>query len=134
MTGKRLLKLCGSLGAFAMIALTPACGGSLSQVVKNDLEKQLALTHEPIAACYAKALEKNEKLTGKLLVKFKVNEGSKAPTQIEVSSSDVKDPELDKCIMLEAQDLRLSEAPDITIAVTYPLEFGGSAANAVAKK
>lgn len=115
-----------------LCAAAPACSASLAPAVKSDLEKQLALTHDPIAACYAKALETNQALAGKLYLKFRVNEGAKTPSSVEVSSSDVKDVELDKCITLETQDLRLAEAPDITIAVTYPLEFASVNTSATA--
>lgn len=106
-----------------LATLASACASTLSPAVKKDLESQLATTSKPIAACYEAALKRNEKLAGKVVVKFKVAESSKAPTFVEVTSSDVKDEELTKCIVLETQDVRLSEAPEVPIAVTYPIEL-----------
>src|SRR5262245_8403002 len=99
------------LGLFLMLAAMTGCAGGLSQGVKKDLEAQLASTHKPIAACYEAALKRDDKIHGKVMVKFKVEEDSKTPTAVEVQSSEVNDAELTKCIVLETQDVRLTEPP-----------------------
>jgi hypothetical protein len=107
--------------------LLSACAASLEPGVKQDLEAQLATAHRPITACYERALKKNPDLAGKLVVKFRIAETSKVPTFIELAATGMKEPELEKCVVMETQEVRLSAAPGVPLSVTYPLEFSSAA-------
>jgi hypothetical protein len=109
---------------FLSAVLIAGCASSgLSANVKKDLQAKLAIAEKPIASCYEKALKNNPALKGKVLVKFKLAEDSKVLSGVEIASSDLKDQDVEKCIVLETSDLRLGEPADAPASVSYPLEF-----------
>jgi hypothetical protein len=109
------------LAIFAFSA--SACSSSLSAAAKKDIESQMALAHAPITACYESELKSNPDLQGKMLVKFKIAETSKAFTFVEVASDGIQSPELEKCVIAKTQELRLAAAPGVPVSVSYPLAF-----------
>jgi hypothetical protein len=83
----------------------------------------MAQAEKPIAFCYEKSLKANPSLKGKMMLRFKVIEDSKVLSGVEIASSDMKDTDLEKCVVLETSDLRLAEPADGAAVVSYPLDF-----------
>lgn len=111
------------IGIF-FLATTAACTSTFTPAMKRDLESKLAATHAPIAECYRAALKKDDQLEGKVMVRFTVASTSVTPTSVSADHGQtMKNEALEKCIVEKTREIRLAEAPEVPVVVTYPLQM-----------
>lgn len=110
--------------ALLFLTTTAACTSTFTPAMKRDLESKLAATHQPIADCYRAALKKDDQLAGKVMVRFAVAGASVTPTSVTADyGRALKNEALEKCIVEKTREIRLADAPEVPVVVTYPLEL-----------
>jgi len=105
-------------------ALAAACGGSgMGKTVRADVTARMESARDPIAECYKAALEKNRKLKGSLLLRFKAAPSTGAFENVEVVKDGVGDPAVTECVVAEVKKLKLAEPQKTALAIEYPIDF-----------
>jgi TonB family protein len=112
------------LAAAAGLLLVTGCGSdALSTSVRQDISAQIAKQRRPMASCYKKALKRNKRLKrASVTMAFTVDE-SGTFRHASLSNSSVKDARFQRCVLRRAKGLRVAQAPDKPVNVSYPLRF-----------
>ena len=110
--------VCGLLGA-----LSSCAGSGFSTAVRSDVQARMTSVQPKFADCYAKALKRNRKVEGTVVVSFVAKANSGKFEEVRVVRSDIADPELDMCVVKEISDLKLDKPAKNQVAVEYPIAF-----------
>ena len=86
-----------------------------------EIRRVIARHTNEIRFCYERALLKNPKLAGKLVVKFTVGADGSV-TKVELVESTLADPNVGACVLARWKRWRFPEGP-AAFQVTYPLAF-----------
>lgn len=110
---------------FALVAvlLLAGCSSQLSTSVRQDIDSQVKSQRKAIAKCYKKALKRNKALKGRMTLYFTVNDFDGSFSEVSVGRSSLDDPRLKRCVVKRTSRLKLANAPDKPVRVTYPMEF-----------
>lgn len=110
-------------GAAAL--LLGACGGSgLGKGVRTDIQNQMESAREPMAQCYADALERNADLVGTMTVSFVVQAKSGQFSNVQTRRSSLEDQEMEQCVINQVSSLKLQTPQKSKVAVdAYPVRF-----------
>ena len=111
------------LSAAAAMLLSAGCGSdALSTSVRQDIKAQITKQRRPMASCYKKALKRNKRLKrANVTMAFTVDDNGSF-NNVTLQSS-VKDPRFQRCVLRRAEGLRVAQAPDKPVHVSYPLRF-----------
>jgi hypothetical protein len=101
------------------------CSSKLESAVQRDINSQVHNQTNAIASCYAKALERNKALQGRMTLTFHVSERGEFE-QVNVIQNEVQDPKLRRCVVQRTAHLSITRGPDRPVLVTYPLTFQGA--------
>lgn len=117
-----------SSAKFLMVATAAtflgACAGSgFDKAVRSDVEARMSGAQPKLTACYVDALKRNRKAQGTVVVEFVAKANSGKFEDVRVVSSDLADPELDKCVAAEVASLVLEKPVKNQVAVHFPVVF-----------
>lgn len=120
MPSKSLL-FCASL----LTSLTVACGGTgTGKSVRNDVTTQMLTIESPVAKCYEDALKRSRKLSGTMVLSFRVEPKTGKFKDARVANSEVPDQELQDCVVREVLGLVLAKPQKTVVGIdSYPLRF-----------
>jgi hypothetical protein len=110
------------LAGAALFAAGCASSG-LGEGPRKDVTERMATIQQPVASCYAAALQRNRKLKGTMMLAFDTAPGTGKFTAIKVTRNDLPDPELEACVKEQVGGLALAQPTKTKIGVEYPLEF-----------
>jgi TonB family protein len=104
--------------------LTAGCGSDqLSNSVRQDINAQLTKQRRSMASCLKKAVKRNKRLRrASVTLAFTVDEAGSF-NNVRVSQSSTRDARLQQCVMTRAQGLKVAQAPEKPVNVSYPLHF-----------
>ena len=106
----------------ALVAAGCASSG-LGDGPRKDVTERMATIQQPVASCYAAALQRNRKLKGMMMLAFDTAPGTGKFTAIKVTRNDLPDPELEACVKEQVGGLALAQPTKTKIGVEYPIEF-----------
>lgn len=109
--------------ALSLSMLLGGCSSQLSTSVRQDIDSQVRSQRKAIAKCYRKALKRDKALGGQMTVYFTVNDVDGSFAEVTVGQSALDDPSLKRCVVRRTSRLKLANAPDKPVRVTYPLTF-----------
>ena len=78
-----------------------------------------------ITACYQRALKRNPKLSGKIVIRLSINTMG-ATTRVTIESDSIGDPQVTSCIQSYAQRWRFPPPEGGTAEVSVPFVFQSS--------
>jgi hypothetical protein len=109
---------------FTLVSLLLAgCSSQLSTTVRQDIDFQVKSQRRAISKCYKKALKLNKTLKGQMILYFTVNDVDGTFSEVSVGQSSLDDPRLKRCVVKRTSRLKLANAPDKPVRVTYPMKF-----------
>ena len=111
--------------AAAVAALLMGTAGCavLAPTFKNDLTLTLQSAKPQLSHCYARALAKNPKFAGQATVSLTVERETTSLTNVTVSGPQPSDSAFEQCVALVAKQLRVPNAPHLTVRADFPLNF-----------
>ena len=109
------------LAAVTLLGMLGACGSDLSPSVKKDINATVATRHDKMQECYEDALERDSNASGKVTLRFAVNEGEFS--RAKVVKSAVKDRAFSRCVAAQTATLKLKKKNEGKVVVTYRLAF-----------
>ena len=108
----------------AVAALGAGCQAALiGPSFRNDLQQKMASAQAPLTECYAQALTRDRHAKGQMTIKFTIQPNTGIFSGTQVVQSQIKDPELDRCVTKVIGELHLGSAPNAKVEVDYPLSF-----------
>ena len=109
---------------FLTVLLAAGCASTgLGPETRDDVAARMATVQQPLAGCYAQALQRNRKLRGQMTVAFQTTPGTGKFTGVAVTRSELGDPMLEACVRDQIAALTLAKPPKTGLAVEYPLNF-----------
>ena len=109
---------------FLTLQLAAGCASTgLGPETRDDVAARMATAQQPIAGCYAQALQRNRKLRGQMTVAFETAPGTGKFTGVTVTRSELGDPAMEACVRDQIAALSLAKPPKTKLAVEYPLNF-----------
>ncbi len=113
-----------AVAAAAVALATGACKhAGTGPEVRADITARMQSIQEPLATCYAKALEANRKLRGVVVVDFTVKADTGEFTQLRVSRDEIGDPTVTQCVLEKMGTLKLATPQKTAVAASYPVDF-----------
>ena len=119
--------------ATAIVALVFAAGGlglglgcgktGLGDNVRKDIAARMQTVQDPITGCYRDALQRDRKLRGQMVVSFSATAKTGQFQDVRVTRNDLRDPELDRCVIEQVSSLALAQPQKTTVSASYPLDF-----------
>lgn len=94
-------------------------GGTLAPV---DVKKALVARKEDVKACYHALLEKNNKASGKVVLRFTVGEDGVVEEVVTMNGTSLPD-ETAKCIGDVVKSIKFPKPSGGKATITYPWEF-----------
>src|SRR5688572_6753406 len=98
---------------------TPDVDGELSQA---EIAKVMRRQLNALRDCYERALKRNRKLAGKLIIRFEILESGRT-SNIEFEDSSLNSPEVRQCIESRAKYWRFPKPDGGSVFVAYPIIF-----------
>jgi hypothetical protein len=105
----------------AAIALVLACGGGGVGNAPKLLRSAIEAKQDSLDGCYGNTLEKSADAAGKMSLLIKVKGG--AIVDVDIKSSEIEDPKLDKCIKTTIKKVKLEGASDADFDIEYTVQF-----------
>lgn len=100
-------------------AQAPEVDGELSQAqIARVMRRQL----KSLRDCYERALKRNRKLSGKLVIRFEILESGRT-SNIEFDDSSLNSPDVQQCIARRAKYWRFPRPEGGSVFVAYPIVF-----------
>ncbi len=102
-----------------------ACGGSgTGKAVREGVSAQMLTIQSPIAKCYEEALTRSRQLRGQMILSFRIEPKTGKFQEARVASSELPDPQLERCVLAEVSKLVLPKPQKTVVGIdTYPLRF-----------
>ncbi len=91
---------------------------------KKSLRSAVDDTQEDLDACYAKSLARDADGRGEMALTLHVLASGRVESA-KVTSTEVTDPRLDKCITGVLMEVRVKPAPPAEFDIDYTLQLGG---------
>jgi hypothetical protein len=92
---------------------------------KKTLRAAVDDTQEDLDACYAKSLERDADGKGEMALTLHVLATGRVESA-KVTSTEVADPKLDKCITGVLTEVRVKPAPPADFDIDYTVQLGGA--------
>jgi hypothetical protein len=100
-------------------AQAPEVDGELSQEqITSVMRRQL----KSLRDCYERALKRNRKLAGKLVIKFEIEESGRT-SHVDFEDASLNSPEVRECIAQRAKYWRFPRPDGGSVFVAYPIVF-----------
>ena len=106
--------------------LLVALAGCVPDLVaaKKTLRAAVDDTQDDLDACYAKSLERDAEGKGEMALTLHVLATGRVESA-KVTSTEVADPKLDKCITGVLMEVRVKPAPPAEFDIDYTIQLGG---------
>ena len=108
----------------ALAAGLAGCGGV--GTAQADLRSAIDARQTTFNECYREALTRDESLDGDLSLRLSLAKSETTISGVEVTHSNVDDPELVACIERALEGLSIDEAPKSSLTVDYTMQFAAS--------
>lgn len=103
-----------------MIVLAIAgCGGGIGNG-QARLRTAIDAKQDSLDGCYGEGLERSAEAQGTMQLLVHVLGGR---IGVDVKSSEIEDPKLEKCVKAALEKVKLSPAPDANFEVEYTVQF-----------
>ncbi len=99
-----------------------ACGGVGDAQLR--LRTAVNAKQDKLDACYTRSLTRDADGKGAMQLLLHVNQSDGVVDPVTVTSSEITDPKLAKCVRAALSAVQLSPAPGQDLDVAYTLEFG----------
>jgi hypothetical protein len=100
-----------------------ACSSGLGQATRDDITARMMTAQQPIAACYATALQANRRLRGNMEVQVTTEPSTGRFANVVVSHDELRDPAIRQCVVTEVGKLALAKPTKSAVQFEYPLRF-----------
>ncbi len=98
--------------------------GSLGGLTQDQIMKVVRTRARAIQACYARELQRNKGLGGKVVVKWKIDSGGKV-TRAKVRSTTMRNGRVEDCVVRQVNSMKFpSPKGGGTATVNFPFIFG----------
>jgi TonB family protein len=115
-------KLSVILAALSITITASSCTYSLQPSVRRDIEAHMRSKHDRFRTCYEQALSSDKDLEGRMTVKFTVEKNGDFD-KVQVAESNLKNRELEECVISQTNTLKLDSADTQPVLVSYQLRF-----------
>jgi hypothetical protein len=105
------------------LVLAGCAHSGMSASVRQDITARMESAKPTITDCYAKELKIDRKLRGTVDLSFETTPKTGDFDKVTVTRDDMKDPQLEQCVVTAVDGLKLAQPVKSKIAVTYPLDF-----------
>jgi hypothetical protein len=107
-----------------LLAICTACKSTgLGDSVRKDVSDRMASGQPEFAACYQRALTRNRKLNGNILLGVTAAASTGKFSQVAVKRDGIGDPELVGCVVDKVKTLALVQPTKTTLTFDYPIQF-----------
>lgn len=113
----------GALTTVAAVGLLAGCSTTLSPKVHRNIQAQITKQQPGFAECYFEALKQNEDLEGTMTLAFVVDNKTGAITDVAIARSQLKDEQLEQCVVKRAKGITIKPMPSKPVRVNYPIAF-----------
>jgi hypothetical protein len=121
-SGHRPLSLVFVIAAAAGLGAGCAKAG-MGAEVRSDISARMASAENPIAACYAAAVQRNRKLRGLMTLSIVAEPKTGKFTGVVVDRDQVGDTGLRQCVVDEVSKLALAKPQTTRVQFQYPIDF-----------
>ena len=112
--------------ALAALALAAAGCGGIGKAQTN-LRTAVDAEKPSLDRCYEQALVRDETLSGSMTVVMRVTEKGGTVESVDITSSTVDDPALNKCVESTLVGVQIDPKPKANLEVEYTLQFSPKA-------
>lgn len=113
----------GGLCLIVAACLFAGCSTTLNKKVPNDIRTQMKRLQPEFLDCYAEALERQGELEGTMTLTYLVDDKTGTVSNIAVTRSEIKDKDLEQCVVEQAKGIEIEPAPNRPVRVNYPIAF-----------
>lgn len=118
MTRSRLALMAAAVAALPLLA--GGCGIGKAQ---THLRTAVDSRKPTLDSCYGTALERDEHAAGQMALSIHVSEKTGAVDKVEIVSSALGDPDLERCVESALVGTRIDPKPKANLKVEYTLRF-----------
>jgi hypothetical protein len=101
----------------------PGCSRGNKTALQADINKQLFARQPAMSTCYKAALQRDKTSRGTMTLGFNIPAESVLVGVVRMVNSEIKDRQLQQCVLSKAQGLKLSTPFFRPVEVTYPVSF-----------
>ncbi len=106
------------------IVMAGACASTgFGKGVRPDIEQQMGTAEPMIKACYASALQRDRKLSGRMVIRIKTDPKTGKFHRARVASSEIEDQGLQQCVIQTVAGLSLEQPTKTSVEADYPIDF-----------
>ena len=113
----------GTLITIAVAGLLAGCSSTLNPQVHGNIQAQIKKQQPSFAECYSEALKQDEELEGTMTLAFVVDNKTGAITDVAIARSQLKDEQLEQCVVKRAEGITVKPMPSKPVRVNYPITF-----------
>ena len=110
-------------GTAALAVLAVLCGGCGCGDAPARLRTAVDNKKPTLNECYRAALTRNRNAAGEMKITVHFNEAISQVNKVEVQSSAIKDPALDRCVEDSLLGVKVVPTPSANLKVDYTLRF-----------
>ena len=117
-----MLALASAL-ASVLVAASGCSKAGMGAEVRGDITARMRTAENPIAACYAAAVQRNRKLRGMMTLSIVAEPNTGKFTGVVVDRDQVGDTGLRQCVVTEVSKLSLAKPQKTRVRFQYPIDF-----------